>query len=67
MSLVTFALRAGDDAAAALLARVNGSGAAFLSHARVAGRHALRLAIGGTLTDRKTVAAVWEVLRTQDS
>lgn len=65
LSLVTFALRAGDDATAALLERVNDSGAAFLSHARVAGRHALRLAIGGTLTDRKTVVAVWEVLRTQ--
>jgi hypothetical protein len=42
---------------------VNRGGRAFLSHARVAGRHALRLAIGGTLTDRPAVAAAWDAIR----
>jgi aromatic-L-amino-acid decarboxylase len=63
LSLVTFALRAGDEPTAALLERVNRGGRAFLSHARVAGRHALRLAIGGTLTDRPAVAAAWDAIR----
>ena len=65
LSLVTFALRAGDEATAALQESVNRSGSAFLSHARVAGRHALRLAIGGTLTDRETVANAWDLVRTR--
>jgi hypothetical protein len=34
----------------------------FLSPARVAGRLALRLAIGGTLTSRDDVAAAWREL-----
>jgi aromatic-L-amino-acid decarboxylase len=63
LSLVTFALRAGDEASASLLERVNREGRAFLSHARVAGRHALRLAIGGTLTDRQAVVSAWKSLQ----
>lgn len=63
LSLVTFALRTGDAPTAALLDRVNRGGRAFLSHARLAGRHALRLAIGGTLTDRPAVAAAWDAIR----
>lgn len=64
LSLVTFALRAGDGPTAALLDRVNRSGETFLSHARVAGRHALRLSIGGSLTDRRAVETAWETIRT---
>jgi len=63
LSLVTFALRAGDDATARLLDRVNREGSCFLSHARVGGRLALRLAIGGTLTDRPAVDHAWETLK----
>jgi len=63
LSLVTFALRAGDDATARLLDRVNREGSCFLSHARVGGRLALRLAIGGTLTDRPAVEHAWETLK----
>jgi aromatic-L-amino-acid decarboxylase len=47
LGLVCFALRAGDDASAALLDRVNGAGEVFLSRAMVGGRLALRLAVGG--------------------
>ena len=63
LSLVCFALRAGDAASEALLARANATGEMFLSHAKVRGRHALRLAIGGTLTERAHVEAAWRRLR----
>ena len=62
LGLVCFCLRDGDDASAALLEGVNRDGSVFLSHARVAGRLALRLAIGGSLTERRHVAAAWERL-----
>ena len=62
LSLVCFALRAGDGPTAELLERVNARGRVFLSPARVAGRLALRLAIGGTLTDRDDVVAAWREL-----
>ncbi len=64
LSLVCFALRSGDEATAALQERVNADGAVFLSHARVAGRHALRLAIGGAITERRHVLAAWRTLAT---
>jgi aromatic-L-amino-acid decarboxylase len=62
LSLVCFALRSGDDASRDLLDRVNATGSACLSHARVAGRFALRLAIGGPLTERRHVEQVWRTL-----
>jgi aromatic-L-amino-acid decarboxylase len=62
LSLVCFALRAGDEATAALLERVNRRGHIFVSPARVAGRLVIRLAVGGPLTDRDDVAAAWAEL-----
>lgn len=62
LALVTFALRAGDEATTELLARVNRAGSVFLSHARVGGRHAIRLAVGGTLTSRADVLGAWGVI-----
>jgi aromatic-L-amino-acid decarboxylase len=62
LSLVCFALRAGDEASAALLDRVNRQGRVLLSPARVAGRQALRLAVGGTLTRRQDVETAWREL-----
>lgn len=62
LALVTFALRAGDEATAELLTRVNRTGSVFLSHARVGGRHAIRLAVGGTLTSRADVLGAWGVI-----
>jgi aromatic-L-amino-acid decarboxylase len=62
LSLVTFRLRAGDEATRALMERVNGSGAAYLTHTAVDGRFALRLAIGSPLTERRHVEAVWRAL-----
>jgi aromatic-L-amino-acid decarboxylase len=62
LALTTFALRAGDAATADLLAAVNRSGRAFFSHSRVAGRYAIRMAVGSTLTRRADVLAAWEVV-----
>jgi len=62
LSLVCFGLRAGDDASAALLDRVNREGRVLLSPARVAGRYALRLAVGGTLTGLQDVETAWREL-----
>jgi len=62
LSLVCFALRAGDDATRGLVDRVNATGRVFLSHARVSGRYAARLAIGGTLTTGADVDAAWSLL-----
>ena len=62
LSLVCFSLRAGDEASTALLDRVNRAGRVFLSPAHVAGRQALRLAVGGTLTRRQDVETAWKEL-----
>ncbi|HEU5266634.1 MAG TPA: pyridoxal-dependent decarboxylase, partial [Jatrophihabitans sp.] len=62
LSLVTFRLRAGDDATMALMHRVNASGDLYLTHTSVHGHAALRLAIGATLTERRHVEAAWQAL-----
>jgi aromatic-L-amino-acid decarboxylase len=62
LSLVTFRLRAGDEATLALMQRVNESGAAYLTHTVVNGRATLRLAIGSPLTEQRHVDAVWRAL-----
>jgi aromatic-L-amino-acid/L-tryptophan decarboxylase len=48
---------------AAILERVNASGEVFLSHTRVGGAWALRVAIGNIRTDRTHVDRAWELLR----
>jgi aromatic-L-amino-acid/L-tryptophan decarboxylase len=63
LSLVTFRLRAGDDATLELMRRVNESGSMYLTHTAVNGRATLRLAIGSTLTERRHVEAAWQTLR----
>jgi len=62
LSLVCFASADGDEASRRLLERANATGRVALSHARVAGRYALRLAVGGPLTRREDVLAAWETL-----
>ena len=62
LSLVCFAAADGDEASRRLLDRANATGRVALSHARVAGRYALRLAVGGPLTRREDVLAAWETL-----
>lgn len=41
------------------LGRLNRGGALYLTHTRVNGAYTLRLAIGGTLTERWHVEAAW--------
>src|SRR5207249_2985071 len=49
----------------ALLERVNATGEVFLSHTRVGGRYALRLAIGNIRSEERHVARAWEILRAE--
>ena len=46
----------------AILARVNASGRAFLSHTRLHGAYTLRLSIGNLRTERRHVEEVWSLL-----
>jgi aromatic-L-amino-acid decarboxylase len=62
LALVTFAVRAGDDAGRELLAAVNASGQAYLTHTEVNGRFAIRMAIGSVLTERRHVQAAWRLI-----
>jgi len=52
-----------DAANARLLERVNAAGDVFLSHTRVRGRYALRIAVGNIRTREEHVARAWELLR----
>jgi aromatic-L-amino-acid/L-tryptophan decarboxylase len=60
LGLVCFRLKADDDANELLLQRLNSSGRLHLTHTRVNGAHALRTAIGGTLTEARHVRAAWQ-------
>jgi aromatic-L-amino-acid decarboxylase len=48
---------------AAILARINASGRFYLSHTKLQGRYALRLALGNPRATRDHVRAVWEALQ----
>jgi aromatic-L-amino-acid decarboxylase len=65
LALVTFAVRAGDDAGRRLLEAVNASGEAYLTHTVVNGRFAIRMAIGSVLTERRHVEAAWQLICSQ--
>ena len=59
---------AGDEVAlaqhnAALMARVNASGTVHLTHTTLAGKYAIRVAIGSFRTERRHVEHVWSLLR----
>ena len=63
------AVRAADGAGAALdalnerlLEAVNATGEAFLSHTRLRGRFAIRLAVGHVRTEERHVRRAWEIL-----
>ncbi|MGH7504066.1 MAG: pyridoxal-dependent decarboxylase, partial [Longimicrobiales bacterium] len=47
---------------AAVLEAVNGSGEVYLSHTKVRGRYAIRLAIGNLRTTERHVRRAWELL-----
>jgi aromatic-L-amino-acid decarboxylase len=60
LGLVCFRLKADDDANELLLRRLNSSGGIFVTQTRVNGAYALRMAIGGTLTEARHVRAAWQ-------
>lgn len=62
LALVCFRHTAGDAASEALLRRLNASGRLYLTHTRVGGRYALRMAIGGTRTAAEHVDAAWDAI-----
>ena len=62
-SLVCFRRDASDDENERLLERVNATGEVFISHTRLGGRFALRLAIGNARTTEDDVRLAWDVLR----
>ena len=62
-STVCFRLEGDDERNRALLERVNASGEIFISHAVLAGRYVLRLAIGNVSTTGQDVRRAWDVLK----
>jgi len=48
---------------ARILERVNASGEVFLSHTKVQGRYAIRLAVGNLRTEERHLRRAWELLR----
>lgn len=62
-SVVCFRRDAPDEVNAAILARVNASGEAFLSHTELHGRTVLRLAVGNYRTTEGDVRRAWNALR----
>ena len=52
-----------DELNARLLDAVNRTGEVFLSHTRLAGRFAIRLAVGNLRTEERHVERAWELLR----
>jgi len=65
LNLVCFRLRGSDEENEALLARLNASGALYLTHTRLGGRYTLRLSIGQTDTEERHVRAAWERIRAE--
>jgi aromatic-L-amino-acid decarboxylase len=62
-SLVCFRARAGDDATAAIMARVNDGGRAFITHTRVDGQLVLRVSVGAPTVAERHVDALWDLIR----
>jgi len=62
-SVVCFRVDGGDDHNRMLLERVNASGEIFISHAVLAGRYVLRLAVGQMSTTEDDLRRTWNVLR----
>src|SRR5439155_1032566 len=65
LNLVCFRHVAGDETNQRLLDDLNASGRLYLTHTRLGGRLVLRLAIGGTYTERRHVETAWQLIRKQ--
>ena len=62
LNLVCFRLRAGDQATEQVRDALNASGRMYLSHTTLDGRTVLRMAIGGTYTERRHVERAFELI-----
>lgn len=62
LNLVCFRLKAGDAATEQLRDALNASGQMYLIHTRLSGKTVLRMAIGGTYTERRHVERAWELI-----
>jgi aromatic-L-amino-acid decarboxylase len=63
LNLVCFRLKAGDTATERLRDALNASGKMYLIHTKLSGKTVLRMAIGGTYTERRHVLRAWELIR----
>jgi aromatic-L-amino-acid/L-tryptophan decarboxylase len=63
LSLVCFRHRAGNDFNQRLLAAINGTGKAFLSHTVLNSKFVLRFAIGNFQTNEQDVRETWDLIR----
>ncbi len=63
LNLICFRHRDGDARSEAILAHVNRSGRAYLTHTRLAGRYTLRMSIGQTRTELRHVENAWRCLQ----
>ena len=63
LSLVCFRHHGGDDVNQRIMDTVNASGRMYLTHTKLDGRLILRVAIGGTYTERRHVVRAWETIR----
>jgi aromatic-L-amino-acid/L-tryptophan decarboxylase len=63
LNLVCFRLRGADEPNERLLDALNRSGELFLTHTKLGGKYVLRMAIGGTWTERRHVERAWSAIR----
>jgi aromatic-L-amino-acid/L-tryptophan decarboxylase len=63
LNLVTFRHRAGDTVTEQILAHVNATGRAYLTHTKLDDRFVIRLCVGQTNTQLRHVEQVWHLLR----
>jgi aromatic-L-amino-acid decarboxylase len=63
LNLVCFRHVGGDEVNQRLMDELNATGRLYLSHTRLEDRLVLRLAIGGTLTQRRHVEDAWRLIR----
>lgn len=64
LNLVCFRHMAGDDVNQRIMDAINASGDLYLTHTKLNDRLVLRLAVGGTYTERRHVERAWQRIRT---